>query len=174
MFDPTIFDNLKVVAEGAVYDLDLQGEIVIMNRTDQIDLATLSRYYAITFRAINQAEDSVHGELRIYAGVDDLAAEILEKADESIGCYIEVVFSTSIDQLEEDCEAIWHVLLEIWGNRPTVTQKVSFDYVPGQAARLVDTIILKFARKIGEAQADDLPVIVDYMVQSIDRLNEIL
>ena len=59
MFDPTIFDNLKVVAEGAVYDLDLQGEILITNRIDQVDLATLSRYYAITFRKINQKETPV-------------------------------------------------------------------------------------------------------------------
>lgn len=171
MFDPTIFDNLKVVAEGAVYDLDLQGEILVTNRVDQVDLASLSRKFSITFREAGQEENSVHGELRIYAGAHDLSAEILGNDIQTIGCYIEVVFFVNIQHVEEDCELIRLTLLDIWGNPPTITQKVSFAYTPEQPKEWMDTIILKFERKIGEAQVDDLPVIVDYMVESIDRLN---
>ena len=32
MFDPTIYDNIKVVLEGAVYDLDLEGKIIITTK----------------------------------------------------------------------------------------------------------------------------------------------
>ncbi|MDF0725751.1 hypothetical protein PY093_03360 [Cytobacillus sp. S13-E01] len=39
MFDPTIFDNLKVVIEGEVYDLDLTGDFLVTNRSDSIDIA---------------------------------------------------------------------------------------------------------------------------------------
>lgn len=174
MFDPTIFDNLKVVAEGAVYDLDLQGEILITNRIDQIDLAKLSRFYAVTFRKADEGEDSVHGELRIYAGVDDLAMEIMEKDVQSIGCYIEIVFSTSIKDPEKNCEIIQLELLDVWGNRPFITQMLSFTYDPTHQIEWQDTVFLKFERKIGEAQVDDLPVMVDYMVESIDHLNKLL
>ena len=33
MFDPTIYENLKVVFEGAVYDLDLDGHLTVGDRT---------------------------------------------------------------------------------------------------------------------------------------------
>lgn len=174
MFDPTIFDNLKVVAEGAVYDLDLQGEILITNRIDEIDLAKLSRYYAIMFRKANKGEQSVHGELRIYASVHDLSAEIMEKDDSSLGCFIEVVFVMNIQHPDKSCEAINLALLDVWGSRPSISQTISFDYNPNHSIEWRDTVILKFERKIGEAQVDDLSVIVNYMLESIDRLNEIL
>lgn len=50
MFDPTVFDNLKTVLEGAVYDLDLEGVILVINRNDLVDLAHFSRTYKITFQ----------------------------------------------------------------------------------------------------------------------------
>lgn len=174
MFDPTIFDNLKVVAEGAVYELDLAGEILITNRMDQIDIAKLSRYYAVSFRKKDKGEDSVHGEFRIYAGVHDLSAELLEyPADQSIGCNIEIVFFTTVKDQKKDCEATQAVLWDVWGNRPSITQKISFLYEPGPSVKMDNTIYLKFDRKIGEAQVDDLPIMVDYMIESIDHLNEI-
>lgn len=174
MFDPTIFDNLKVVAEGAVYDLDLQGEILVTNRMDQIDLAKLSRYYAVKFRKMDKGENSVHGELRIYAGVHDLSAEILENAaDQTIGCNIEVVFLTTVKDPNKDCEAAQSVLLDVWGKRPTIIQEISYNYNPLAPIRMNNTIILKFDRKIGEAQVDDLPIMVDYMIESIDHLNKL-
>jgi hypothetical protein len=32
MFDPTAYDNKKVVTEGAAYDLDLEGQIRVVDR----------------------------------------------------------------------------------------------------------------------------------------------
>lgn len=49
MFDPTAFDNLKVIVEGAVYDFDLHGDILVTDRKDMMDLASLSRIYHISF-----------------------------------------------------------------------------------------------------------------------------
>lgn len=174
MFDPTIFDNLKVVAEGALYDLDLEEEILITNRRDQIDLAKLSRDYAVTFRKMDKTDNSVHGELRINAGVYDLSAEILEKEDKSIGCHIEAVFLMTVIDPKKDCEVIQLALLEIWGDRPLIIQEISYNYDPYHSVKLKNTIILKFDRKIGEAQVDDLPIMVEYMIESIDFLNELM
>lgn len=49
MFDPTAFDNLKVVFEGAVYDLDLSGDIQILDRKDLFDFAHYDRCYQIRY-----------------------------------------------------------------------------------------------------------------------------
>lgn len=48
MFDPTAFENMKTVFEGAAYDLDLSGEAAIIGRNDIVDLAGMSRDYRIT------------------------------------------------------------------------------------------------------------------------------
>lgn len=53
MFDPTAFDNLKVIVEGAVYDFDLHGDILVTDRKDMMDLASLSRIYHI-FISVNR------------------------------------------------------------------------------------------------------------------------
>lgn len=50
MFDPTAFDNMKVVIEGALYDLDICGEIVITDRNDSFNMAKMSRTFDISFR----------------------------------------------------------------------------------------------------------------------------
>lgn len=175
MFDPTVFENLKVVAEGAVYDLDLVGQIVVTNRKDQVDLAKLSRHYAVTFRKSDRGENSVQGELRIDVDAHNLSAEILEKADDEIGCSVEVVFyTTRINNIEQDCMAIQTVLFSVWGTRPSITQELSFFYNDENMKQLSNTILLKFDRKIAEAQVEDLPVIVDHMVESIDQLNKLI
>ncbi|WP_017755390.1 hypothetical protein [Calidifontibacillus oryziterrae] len=175
MFDPTIFENLKVVAEGAVYDLDLIGQIVVTNRVDQVDLAKLSRHYSITFRRADVSQNSVQGKLQIDVGAHDLSSEILEKdiEDNDLGCTVEVTFFTKVNDIENDCSAIQLSLLTIWGNRPSITQQLSFFY-EDRTKQLSNSICLKFDRKIAEAQVGDLPIIVDHMVESIDRLNEIL
>ncbi|WP_102346481.1 hypothetical protein [Bacillus sp. Marseille-P3661] len=173
MFDPTIYENLKVVAEGAIYDLDLIGQILVTDRVDQVDLARLSRFYSITFRKATKGENSVHGALCIYVDVHDLASEIMEKADDTIGCNIEIVFTTKVHNIDNDCESINLILQNVWGNRPSITQQLSFIY-DQDVNQLKNRIILNFDRKIAEAQVGDIPVMVDHMVESIDRLNELL
>ena len=36
MFDPTAFENLKVIVEGAVYDFDLHGGTTRFNLTEKV------------------------------------------------------------------------------------------------------------------------------------------
>ncbi|WJH34045.1 hypothetical protein N6H14_29460 [Paenibacillus sp. CC-CFT747] len=91
MFDPTIYENLKVVAEGAVYDLDLKGELLILGRSDRVELASMSRAYAIRFRLPDKPEASA--EFRLEADTYDLSAEILEKREAVPGCRLELFFN---------------------------------------------------------------------------------
>lgn len=81
MFDPTIFDNLKVVLEGAVYDMDLNDSVVIMGRTDRIELSSMSRSFSMTMA---RKEDGVaEGSFMLTASVADLAAELLADSNSS-------------------------------------------------------------------------------------------
>ncbi|WP_259317087.1 hypothetical protein [Heyndrickxia coagulans] len=49
MFDPTAFENMKTVFEGAAYDLDLRGEASITGRKDLVDLAECPGNTALRF-----------------------------------------------------------------------------------------------------------------------------
>jgi len=77
MYDPTIFENLKVAFENHIYDLDnIDRIITIMNRVDRIDLSVLAREFSIQFALVDQPE--VTAEIVLEASLQDLAGEILE------------------------------------------------------------------------------------------------
>jgi hypothetical protein len=76
MFDPTIFENLKVGIENAVYDLDNLDEIIrVTDRKDLLDMATLSRSFSLRFELARPSTTSA--EICLETGLRDLAAEIL-------------------------------------------------------------------------------------------------
>lgn len=49
MFDLIVFDNLKVIVEGVVYDFDLYGDIFVIDWKDMMDFVLLSCIYYILF-----------------------------------------------------------------------------------------------------------------------------
>ena len=50
MFDPTVYDNLKVAFENYLYDLDnLDESIHITHRKDQLEMASMSREFILQF-----------------------------------------------------------------------------------------------------------------------------
>ena len=85
MYDPTIFENLKVAFENHVYDLDnLEQKITITNRVDRMDFSILARDFAIQFKLADQQD--VTAEIGLEASLNDLAGEILEVPGENLGC----------------------------------------------------------------------------------------
>ena len=74
MFDPTAFDNMKVVIEGALYDLDLAGKIVIIDRNDIMNIAKMSRRFDVSFTL---PEARVTAMIEITSNLINLAAELL-------------------------------------------------------------------------------------------------
>ena len=57
MYDPTIFENLKVAFENHVYDLDnIERKIDIKNRVDQMDLSIIARTFKIEFTLADQQD----------------------------------------------------------------------------------------------------------------------
>lgn len=176
MFDPTIFENMKVVLEGSLYDLDLKGEIQITNRQDLIDLARMSREFRLEFQL--PGEGRTRAEVRLKAHTYDLAGEILELEEEadspSFGCFLSVIFSTFIEDPEQ-CGAIEEELLKIWSYRPQITQEVSFVYHTGSAGHddFKDRIVLDFQRKINESNMADIEEIIVHIVRSMSILEDI-
>jgi hypothetical protein len=169
IFDPTAFDNLKVVIEGKIYDLDLQGDIVVVDRNDIIDLAVMSRMYKISFMKQKGAKDPV-AFIKLSTTIDHLASEITGNMDIRPGGIVEVGFLVNIHHDQEDCLKIEELLKEIWGENRDIRQKISFDRaIPEE---FTNEITISFHRFIYEENVDDLLNMIDYTIQSIEKLTE--
>ena len=78
MFDPTAFENMKVVMEGIFYDKDLSGEIIIVDRNDFINTAKLSRSYDLSFQLPLAKKEKVTCKFTLSAELENLTAELLQ------------------------------------------------------------------------------------------------
>ncbi|MDF2923411.1 MAG: hypothetical protein K0R57_2325 [Paenibacillaceae bacterium] len=150
MFDPTVYENLRVVLEGAVYDLDLAGTIRITAREDLVDLAAMSRCYRIAFTLARGAADAgnaaaglngpqqeaeelppLTARIELSAGLRDLAAEILEQPESSPGCSIKIIFTRVLEPgvtEEQACARSLAALQQVWGDRFQIRQTISHEY----------------------------------------------
>jgi hypothetical protein len=179
VFDPTIFDNIKVALEGAVYDLDFAGEVTVTSRSDQIELAAMAREYMIGCRnaARKDGNPQVTALFILSAGAADLAGEILDLAESeerTFGCTLHVNFLLNIERPER-CAEIERILNTIWSYRPRIIQELSFVYSGLILERPVtyrNTVTLDFGRKINEDNIEDLFTIVEHAVQSLRQLEK--
>lgn len=169
MFDPTVFDNLKVAFENELYDLDnLDGKITITNRRDQLELSVMSREFALQFHLTGQEHASA--ELRLEFALKDLAAELLEQQGEVPGCTLRMFFYLSVEDPAVQCEQINQVIEQIWKPEQPAVQTLS--YVYGQQQGIYsNTVELKFNRKINEDQMEDIPELASHMLQTLELLN---
>lgn len=169
MFDPTVFDNLKVVLEGAMYDLDLAGAVNISNRSDLVNLATMSREYKLEFTLKNL--ESVTGQICLQAQLKDLSAELLGETDEA-GCDLVVKMNTMVSNPDRTCALIEQELQSLWSGRPDVEQVLSYRF--GQIPQKIrNTIVLSFGRKITENQIEDFDPLIELTLESVRKVNEI-
>lgn len=171
LFDPTIFDNLKVVIEGAVYDLDAVGVILVTNRSDRVELATMSRYYGIQFREQDSNGEGT-AEVQLFAETEDLVAEIFEMEDRFTGCRLKIRFETTIVNPDQECPTIKELLEEIWENNPQIIQQITVTY--GEDPQILkNRITLDFGRKINEQQIEDMGTFIDHVLHSLQRINQL-
>jgi hypothetical protein len=168
LFDPTIYDNLKTVLEGCVYDLDLEGKILVADRSDRIELATMSRRCSLRFR--EQRASAASAEIGLSASLADLAAELLRPGGDAPGCELHIAFETRVLDPDASCPVIERELLAIWEHRPIVRQRLSFE-LPLSEDGYEACISLHFGRKLDESNADDFPRLVDVTLRSLRWLN---
>lgn len=164
--DPTAFDNLKTVLEGAVYDADLQGRIAVTDRRDLADLARLSREYAISFQQAGAPEPPVVCTVRLTIDFAELVNERLHHGQ--AGCRLAVSFALPVRRLSV-CALIEGTLRTIWGKERIIRQTLRFPF-PHERGSYENEAVVEFARLIYEKNAADLPEMVPYMISSLEQL----
>ncbi|KXH81819.1 hypothetical protein [Sporosarcina sp. HYO08] len=170
MYDPTIFDNLKVVFENEVYDLDnVDRKITITNRKDVMDFAILAREFAIQFTLEDQKD--ITAEIVLTASLNDLAGEILEQTEEGLGCSLVLRFIKSIQNVER-CKEIEQALKGIWEDGINLTQTLGFNYGE-EMESYSNHIELRFKRKINEAHMHEIDDFLKHVLLSLEVLHRI-
>ena len=174
MFDPTAFENLKFVIEGAIYDKDLAGEILVTDRNDLINLAKLQRRFEISFINQNVSVNKIAAVFILEANLENLAAELLPSAlaEELSGCKVCVKFELVHPNESDYFQSINRILTEIWGNEREIDQLVQVKPLWKQD-EIKNQITISFNRLVYEEQIHDLTDMVDYMITSMKRLKEI-
>ncbi|MFJ7933263.1 hypothetical protein [Sporosarcina sp. NPDC096371] len=171
MYDPTIFENLKVAFENQVYDLDnIEREIDITNRVDRMDFAVLAREFAIQFSLADQPD--VTAEIVLQASIKELAEEILELPGKNPGCSLSVRFHKHVDDIAIQCKQIEQALHAIWETEFQLTQTLSFVYAQ-EASSYLDMIDVKFTVKMNEDHMGDIADFLDHVLESLAVLNRI-
>ena len=171
MYDPTIFENLRIAFENHIYDLDnIDGKIAIINRVDRMDFAILSREFAIRFTLVNQPD--VTAEVVLQASVKELAGEILEVSGENLGSTLSVRFTKTIQNAAIECQQIETALNAIWETDIYLTQTLSC--VHGQqASGYLNSINMTFKSKINEKHMADIADLLDHVLKSLEVLEAI-
>jgi hypothetical protein len=175
MFDPTAYENLKVVIEGAVYDKDLNGEIYVTDRQDLINLATLARRYEISFINHGATAQRVTATWMLEARLENLAAELLESAlsEKRAGCHVSVKFTCIHSNDLSYYQKINAILKEIWGTNRQIDQRIQLN--PFDMKKdITNEITICFNRLIYENQIQDLTSMIDFIIQSLRALENLL
>lgn len=171
MYDPTIFENLKVAFENHIYDLDnIDEKITIINRADCMDFAILARELAIQFTLVNQPD--VTAEIVLQASIKELAGEILEVPGENLGCNLSVRFTKTVRNVAIECPQIEQALNSIWETDIQITQTLSF--VHGQqASSYLNSIDMTFKSKINEEHMGDIAELLEHVLESLEVMERI-
>lgn len=168
MFDPTAFDNMKVVIEGALYDLDLSGDIVITDRNDIVNLAKMSRTFEISFRL---ADGSVSTKLEMKSTLVNLAAELVPNTlpDQFAGSHVSLQFILEHAENLSEFQTIESIFFNIWGEKRKITQSVEYNPL-NKPRKIKNVITIDFERIINEEQMDDLMEMTEFMVTTLEHL----
>ncbi|CAM4182067.1 hypothetical protein BAMA_20030 [Bacillus manliponensis] len=172
MFDPTAFENLKVIVEGAIYDLDLHGDILVTDRKDMVDLASLGRIYNISFQLTEQ-NPLVEATFSLAVDAKNLSGEILEVPQFVPGCEMKLFFTFLLKHPEKDCQHIEPLLQSIWGTKRMITQQISYEYNEG-ALSYHNKVSISFQKAITEDHVDDLLAVISHVIETMRNLQHFL
>ncbi|MGN1401047.1 MAG: hypothetical protein ACI4XL_06060 [Bacillus sp. (in: firmicutes)] len=172
MFDPTAYENFKIIIEGSVYEMDFSEEILVIDRSETVDLAKLCRTFTIDYRLKEQ--DGTTGRITVRAPIRQLAAELLVHDEPQIGAFIEVHFLTKAGKLPTDqyIGRLTDSLRSIWGPDRDYYTAVQSYYLNGEKTGYKIKSTVSFKRLITEKQADDLYEIIRFGSRTLEELNK--
>jgi len=172
MYDPTIFENIKVALENRVYDLDtLERKILITNRTDQMDFAILSRRFGIEFILLDNVD--LRAEIVLGTSLRDLAGEILEMKGEEPGCSLTLRFVSTVPSDAVPYREIGQVLHTIWEQEIDITQTVS-SVLGEEPAEFTYTIEAAFHTRINEEHMQEIGNFLVHVLRTMEALGRII
>ncbi|MEH7276733.1 hypothetical protein [Neobacillus vireti] len=170
MFDPTAFDNMKVVIEGALYDLDLEGKIAVIDRNDFVNTAKMSRSFELYFTL---PDSHVTALIEIRSELMNLAAELLTNFNfqKEPGCYIKLQFLHQGITNKVHLKNILSILIDIWGDTRKISQSITINHSESTTHN-VNSIVLD--RLVREDQMEDMVELIDTMVLTLEQLQSYL
>lgn len=176
MFDPTIYDNLKVVLEGLLYDMDAEGKIRIVERTDLIDLAGMERTFRMKF-VLGNGRDRWKTSIMLRSGLADFAGELkgLHAAGERPGAKLELQLEMPA-VLAEKRRAVHEYLSVLWGEDWLIRhERVTELSVESRLSASDDVyrVIMISLRKMDESHIDDMEALLEHLLQNTIFVHEI-
>ncbi|MGE7603799.1 hypothetical protein ACQKL5_15100 [Peribacillus sp. NPDC097675] len=175
MFDPTAFENMKVVLEGAIYDRDLIGDILVIGRDDIVNLSTMARRYKIELE-MKESESTVYvtGGFELYASLENLSSELLESNlnEAHSGCAVDLFIAIPRKLHMMEIESISKELENIWGSQRTITLTTSETVSKKEKPSSISTFEISFGRLIKEDQMEDLEDMLEYLLQSLQIVED--
>jgi hypothetical protein len=172
MFDPTAFENMKVVLEGAIYDKEFDGEAAVTNRKDIVNLSALSRQYELEIML--PEKQALKASILLEADLENLASEIFGSASGKAGCTVAVAFTIPNPVKEKEATQLIGSLEEIWGKERTITVNSTLRYSNGaETCAPYSVASVSFGRLVKEEQMDDLLIMANYMIDSLWMLEKL-
>ncbi|RIW33071.1 hypothetical protein D3H55_11825 [Bacillus salacetis] len=161
MFDPTAYENLKVVLQGALYELDLMGSLKITRREDIVDLASLDRRFALTL--CNPDKADLTAMVTLSAGIREWNAEAYPEPGREPGAILGVVYQSEGSRFRQDFVS---ELAEWWGPRRSIEwREISSTSVPFRHQAIID-----FNRIITEDMVDELEEVAVHIGNSLLKI----
>lgn len=162
---------MKVVFEGALYDRDNKGEIIIMDRNDWVNLAKMSRQFEVMFQL---PESRVRAKIEMKSNLVNLAAELLSSIqnEQQTGCYLKLKFvieKTEVLNFQE----LKKILLGVWGDGREISVN-TYNHPLEKEKDQLTILTVSFGRLITEDQIEDLFEMTDFMITTLEQLNSFI
>ncbi|MBY6035738.1 hypothetical protein KUV80_03700 [Fictibacillus nanhaiensis] len=172
MYHPSVYDNLKVVLEGAVYDLDFSGAVEIINRKDIVDLAVIERKYSIDFIVAGISEN-FKGKLTLSTNLEKYATEKLQENPEAAGSMLAIHIETPVYEIETDCKQL-QAILKKWTEgdlKGDIQQKLTYIY--GESRNVFhNSISIQLQKPVSEEEPERFSLVLEQVIQSIKEMND--
>jgi hypothetical protein len=177
MFDPTAFENIRVVLEGIFYDEDLEGRMMIIDRNDIMNTAKLSRTYELTCILTptdGVANPQITCKVSLHASLENLTAELLPiiHMKQEAGCSLNIEFLFDYKKDEFFLKQIEKLLREKWTGTKI---KQTVHYEPFKKVEKVShRIELNFYEMLKEEQISELPEICQQIMTILLQMEKMM